>query len=312
MAESAYAFTTSPLGSCEGGQVVRIGEDTLMPTLAFGAGTAWFNANAEKGEVLSKSITKALDVSFMHIDDAEMYRNEKHVKAGLQAWFDKPGNDRSKLFITGKVLNVDGPGGVRKVCSDSLESSGLEYYDLYLVHAPFQTNGQRFSKTLSEVWSEMEALVDHKLVRHIGVSNFRIPDLEQLASARIKPCCNQVECHPYLQQLALHEYCRTNGILSVSYSPLASITKVPKGPVDEPVEAAAKRLGSTAAQVLIRWNLQTGHAVVTTSSSELRMREYLGVWDISLSEDEIAAISKAGQAAQKRVYWTQCPQFQMA
>merc|ERR1711972_346433 len=112
---------------------------------------------------------------------------------------------------------------------------GLKYFDLYLIHAPFQRNGDAFKTSLRDAWTQMEGLVDAGKVRAIGVSNWRTQDLEEIYdTARIKPVCNQVEAHPYLQQPALLSYCQSHGITLTAYGPQIPVTKdaVKGGPVD--------------------------------------------------------------------------------
>jgi len=154
----------------------------------------------------------------------------------------------------------------------------------------------------------MEKLVDQGLVKAIGVSNFKISHVQEiLDGARIKPVCNQIEANPYLQQPEFLDWCKAQGILVTAYAPLASITHQPfqGGPVDAPVAAAAQKHGNTPAQVLLRWNLQTGRGVVTTTSRKERLTEYLGIFDFELSAEEVSAISSAGAPLQpRRVYWT--------
>lgn len=132
--------------------------------------------------------------------------------------------------------------GIEGVCRKTLTALGVEYLDLYLIHAPFQSNGDPWITPIDTIWSQMEALVDAGLVRAIGVSNWLVKDLERVyASARIKPACNQIEAHPYLQQDDLFQYCSERNIVVTAYAPLASITKVRDGPVGTSALSASMR-----------------------------------------------------------------------
>ena len=144
------------------------------------------------------------------------------------------------------------------------------------------------------------------------MSNWRVCDLQQIYDgARIKPSCNQIEAHPYLQQPRLDAYCADRGILLTAYAPLAPLTKLAGGPVDAPVAAAAAAHGATPAQVLLRWCLQQGKGVLTTTSKSERLSEYRGAMGFTLTAEEVAAISEAGAQRPRRLYWTQCaPMFQ--
>mmetsp|Transcript_4109 Transcript_4109/g.10169 ORF Transcript_4109/g.10169 Transcript_4109/m.10169 type:complete len:312 (+) Transcript_4109:85-1020(+) len=284
----------------------------VVPAIGYGVGTAWFKAEGTERETfLRDGVVAALDAGFRHLDEAEMYANEGASGKAIGDWLSRTGTPRSDLFITSKVISVDDPG-VEGVCRRSLERMGLTYFDLYLVHAPFQTDGKPFAKSLAEVWKEMESLVDAGLVKAIGVSNWRICDLEEIyEGARIKPVCNQVEAHPYLQQNKLLQWCGARGILIASYSPLGSLVKdvLKEGPIDAVVNGIAERLGRSPGQVLLRWNLQTGRCVITTSSKPERMAECLGIFAFELSPADVAEISAAGAERPRRAFWTQCAQF---
>eukprot|EP00442_Polarella_glacialis_P004945 CAMPEP_0115068630 /NCGR_PEP_ID=MMETSP0227-20121206/12085_1 /TAXON_ID=89957 /ORGANISM="Polarella glacialis, Strain CCMP 1383" /LENGTH=297 /DNA_ID=CAMNT_0002454895 /DNA_START=120 /DNA_END=1013 /DNA_ORIENTATION=+ len=286
---------------------ILLGSGLRMPAMGYGVGTAWFRASEEKEVELKKCLTAALDAGFRHIDDAEMYQNEKATGEAIAQWVSRTGVAREQLFITGKVMSVDDPG-VLATCRCSLERSGLSYYDLYLVHAPFQQSGQPFQRSLKEIWAEMETLVDQGLVRAIGVSNWRVCDLEDIfADARVKPVCNQIEAHPYLQQIELLRWCQNRGVVVAAYGPLIPVTReeLRGGPVDLPVMAAASRLGKTPAQVLLRWSLQTGRAVITTTGKPERLPQLLEVSDdFELTAEELAAISAAGASRSEfRAFW---------
>ena len=282
----------------------------LFPSLGFGVGTAWFKCADDRKQMLKAAVHAALDAGFRHIDEAEMYENEDSTGEALQEWLSKHAVPRASLHITSKVMSVDAEGGIEAVCRRSLQALGCEYFDLYLVHAPFQRDGSPFSASLPEVWRQMEALVDGGLAKAIGVSNWRASDLQAIyKDARIKPCCNQIEAHPYLQQLSLVKYCAERKISLCAYAPLAPLTKVPGGPVDAPVNAAAAAHGKTPAQILLRWCLQTGKVPITTTSRPERLEEYKGAFGFELSADEVAAISEAGKQSPRRLYWAQCPGY---
>ena len=283
-----------------------------MPAVGFGVGTSWFKCPEDRKTALKEAVTMALDAGFTHLDEAEMYANEDVTGVALQDWLSShPNVPRDRLHITSKVMSVD--DGIEGVCRQSLSALGIERFDLYLVHAPFQRDGGKpFRKSLREVWREMEALVDLGLCRAIGVSNWRVCDLDEIFDgARIKPCCNQIEAHPYLQQPRLQQYCAERGILVTAYAPLAPLTKLPGGPVDAPVQAAADARGATPAQVLLRWCLQTGKGAITTTGRPERLEEYKGALRFELTPMEVDAISAAGLRSPRRLYWTQCaPMFQ--
>jgi len=144
--------------------VQRMVAGAPIPAIGFGVGTAWFAAVGDRQAELTRSLHAALDAGFRHIDEAEMYRNESITGAALCDWLSRnPGTQRASLFITSKIISVD--AGVEAVCRRSLAALRLDYLDLYLVHAPFQYNGDPFQTPLVDVWRQMESLVDAGLVR---------------------------------------------------------------------------------------------------------------------------------------------------
>lgn len=185
----------------------------------------------------------------------------------------------------------------------SLELLGLDYVDLYLLHVPYFSEATH-GATPAGVWAQLEALHASGRARAIGVSNFSRAQLQRLAlTAKVLPAVNQIELNPYLYSRALHEYADAHGILLSAYAPLAPITHWPGGPLDPVLERAAERHGRSREQVLLRWGVQKGWVVVTTSSKVERLREVgrLGEWQ--LSADEMAEIESVGAQWQRRRFW---------
>mmetsp|Transcript_117498 Transcript_117498/g.327268 ORF Transcript_117498/g.327268 Transcript_117498/m.327268 type:complete len:395 (-) Transcript_117498:170-1354(-) len=230
----------------------------MLPAIGFGVGTEWFKSQASgRVEELSRSITAALDAGFTHLDEAEVYENEAVTGRVLQEWLARTGKARASLFVTGKVMDCD--KGIEQVCRASLKALGCEYFDLFLMHGPFHYKLGPYKRPLSELWQDVEALANMGLAKSIGVSNFRVSDLEQIwGNAKIKPCCNQIERNPYLQQPELLQWCQEHDVLVTAYNPLCPITKLPGGPVDGPINEIAAKHGCTPTQMLLRWSLQTG------------------------------------------------------
>ncbi len=224
-------------------------------------------------------VEDAFEVGYRHIDTAAGYRNE----VGVGRAFKSSGLRRDEVFITTKLYN-DSHGYQETL--DAFEASStaldLDYVDLYLIHWPRPT-ADRFV----ESWHAFEALRDQGRIRSIGVSNFRVPDLEKLAAnSTTIPVVNQIELHPYFQQDELREYHLAHDILTESWSPIG------QGAVlGEPLLAEiGKRYGKTAAQVVIRWHIDLGIIVIPKSSHRDRMAENFDVFDFSLTADEISSI----------------------
>ncbi len=125
-----------------------------------------------------------------------------------------------------------------------------------------------------------------------------------MKTARTKPTANQIELNPYLQRIDLQQYHSDQGIRTFAFSPLSPIVRANPGPLDDVLETIAQKHGISTAVVLIRWALQQRIAVVTTSTQKERMRDHLLAQSVSLSEDEVALISKVGSAKHFRGRWT--------
>jgi diketogulonate reductase-like aldo/keto reductase len=183
----------------------------------------------------------------------------------------------------------------------TLQNIGVDYVDLYLLHHPYFAKSE---EQLQTAWSELEGIFDSGKVGAIGVSNFTKQHIETiLKTARIKPACNQIELNPYLQRVDLQRFQREQGISTFAFSPLSPIVRANPGPLDDVLETIAHKHGVSTAVVLIRWALQQGIAVVTTSTQKERMKDHLLALSASLSEDEVALISEVGSAKHFRGRW---------
>ncbi|KAJ3307686.1 hypothetical protein HDU76_004441 [Blyttiomyces sp. JEL0837] len=285
-----------------------------VPVIAYGTGTKWYagpSGNDRTIDQISRelvdAIKKALYQGFIHIDTAEVYGNEMEVGVALSEFLKETGVPRSDIFITTKVY--PGIADVTKAMEDSLKRLGPAvegYVDLYLIHAPFWDKSKA---TLQEAWQKMEGLVSAGKTRSIGVSNFRIQDFEEIAKfSRIPPSCNQIEFHPYLQAVELTTYMKQHNIRPAAYGPLTPITfsQIQNNKVKDVVERIAKSKGNgvTEGQVLQAWSLKMGYIVVTTSAKEERMKEYLKVQGVELSDKEVEEICEAGKGQEIRKFWT--------
>lgn len=259
---------------------VELNDGHKIPAIGYGTWTIG------KGDQAVHQIAQAFETGFDHIDTAQSYLNQEEVGQAIR----ESGLKRSELFVTTKFSGRDGlaiPEAIRQ----SLQKSGLEYVDLYLIHHP-----RLVEKDPVAAWRDMQELKAQGLSKSIGVSNFGIEDLERLKDAKIKPAVNQILFHPYVykQQKALVEYCQANGIVVEAYSPLIPVTRLPGGPVDEPLSKISKRTGASFDQILIAWAKAKGTVVVTNSSKKERLEGYISAGDLELSDDEIAALDDAG------------------
>ena len=248
-----------------------------IPQLGFGV----FQVPPEETQA---AVELALEAGYRHIDTAAAYRNEKGVGRALAA----SGLSREDYFVTTKLWNSQGFDSTIAAFEESLEHLGLDHVDLYLISWPVPTEG-RFVDT----WRTFERILGEEAARTIGVSNFRIEDLETLArEAETRPTVNQVELHPRLQQSGLRAWHSEHDIATEAWSPLAQGELLD----DETIVCVAKDHGKTPAQVILRWHLQLGNVVIPKSVTPARIRENIEIFDFELSDEEMAAIGGSSQS----------------
>ncbi|KAJ7172291.1 NADP-dependent oxidoreductase domain-containing protein [Mycena filopes] len=280
---------------------VTLNDGTQIPAIAFGTGTALFGRDAEN------SIKLAINLGFTHLDGAQAYDNEDSLGAGIKA----AGKPRSELYIVTKLKSGLGAAQVKPSLVESLRKLGVDYVDLFLIHSPRPLKPE--DGTLQELWQAMEAVHAEGLAKSIGVSNFTVDDLKAiLPGAKIIPSVNQIEIHPYVWKAVEPTvvYGRENGnITPASYGGLTPLVRAAGGPVDLVLPPIVERLTEvlgkpvTPAQVLSKWVSHKGAIVVTTSSKEARIKEYLETSQVpDLTAEEIQAIDDAGAKLHKRIF----------
>lgn len=266
-----------------------LNDGTTTPWIAFGTGTALYKKDA------AEAVRVAIENGVTHLDGAQMYENEDSLGAGIKA----SGKPRSELYVTTKLKGLAEGQTIKDTLVISLKKLGLEYVDLFLIHDPTSANGQ-----LKAWWKQMEEVKKEGLTKSIGVSNFRVQDLEEvLEVATIIPAVNQIEFHPYVYKAAkpIYTFSQEHKILVASYGGLAPIVRAPGGPLDPVVGAIADRLQISSSQVYTKWLIEKGILVVTTSSKAARIREALKTPDVTdLTSEDIAAIEEAGGKLHKR------------
>ncbi|XP_076468640.1 prostaglandin F synthase 1-like [Babylonia areolata] len=292
------------------GDRVKMSDGRDVPVLAFGTSMV---SDLQMRKVLGQ----ALDVGYRHIDTAQVYGNEKGIGDVLREYFSQGKLKRDDVFVTTKLgatkmLKDD----VRPAVEESLRNLQLDYVDLMLIHNPCASKN-RGDGTLvpmddhgnvgmdnvyfTETWKELEKLVREGKITawESATSTLCKPDTV-LSVATIRPVLNQVECHAYLPQLELLEFCKKRKVLLEAYAPLGSAGRpeeFKEGAKDEPVlleEPVLKQIGDkygkTPAQVLIRNLLQRGILVTAKSGTLSRIKENFQVFDFMLSAEDMAAI----------------------
>ncbi|AGF26695.1 aldo/keto reductase [Bacillus velezensis] len=253
-------------------------------TLHNGVEMPWFGIGVfkvEEGAELVNAVKTALVHGYRSVDTAAIYGNEEGVGEGIRQGLQEAGLKREDIFVTSKVWNADlGYEETLKAFDTSLEKLGLDYLDLYLIHWPVEGK-------YIDAWRALETLYRDGRIKAIGVSNFQIHHLKHLMKeTEIKPMINQVEYHPRLTQKELLAFCTEQGIQLEAWSPLMQGQLL-----DHPVlQEIAEKYGKSAAQVILRWDLQNGVITIPKSTKKHRIEENANVFDFELSAEDMKRI----------------------
>lgn len=232
---------------------------------------------AGRGGETREAVAAAIRAGYRHIDTARIYANEAEVGEGIRA----SGVPREQIFVTTKLWNDDhGYEPALQAFDASAKRLGLDYIDLYLVHWP--VGGRRMDS-----WRALEKLKSDGRAKHIGVSNYLVPHLNELfAKANEPPDVNQIEVHPFLQHRETRALCAKKKIVIEAYSPLTHARRI-----DDPrITAVAKAVGKTNAQVLLRWSIQSGMVTLPKSVKESRIIENASIFDFELDAAAMAEL----------------------
>ena len=267
------------------GRARVLADGNEIPLLALGV---W---QVPDGPECEQAVRWALEYGYRHIDTAQAYGNERSVGRALSA----SGVPREEIFITTK-FNPGRPDAEQEAAR-SLERLGVDEVDLYIVHWP-QGGATR-------AWDGMQRAHARGYARSIGVSNYSVAELDDvLAVAEVRPVVNQVQFSPFEYRRGLLQACEERGIAIEAYSPLGTGRHLG----DTRVREIADRLGRTPAQVLIRWCLERDLVVLPKSTHRGRIEENAGVYDFSLSDDDMAALDALDETggterARERRWW---------
>ena len=251
---------------------LTLSDKVRMPQLGLGV------YGARDGEETERAVLWALEAGYRQLDTAAVYGNEQSVGSAIR----KSGLPRGDVFITGKIWNSHiRAGQTLPAFYRTLENLGTDYLDLCLLHWPVEGK--------EAAWETLAQLYEQGLVRAIGVSNFHVGHLNELIRATgVKPMLDQVESHPLMNNQKLIDACRRAGIAVGVWSPLGG----PRVPLLEhpALRAMAGEYGRTPAQIVLRWDIQRGVAVIPKSVHRERIVSNAQIFDFTLTEEDMARI----------------------
>ncbi|XP_055449835.1 3-alpha-hydroxysteroid dehydrogenase isoform X1 [Psammomys obesus] len=289
---------------------VALNDGNFIPVLGFGTTVP---EKVPKDEVI-KATKIAIDAGFRHFDSAYLYEIEEEVGQAIRSKITDGTVKREDIFYTSKLWSTfHRPELVRTCLEMTLKKTQLDYVDLYIIHFPMSLQpGDKFfpqdkhgkvladTVDLCDTWEAMEKCKDAGLAKSIGVSNFNRRQLEMIlnkSGLKYKPVCNQVECHLYLNQSKMLDYCKSKDITLVAYCTLGSSRDKrwvdQNSPVllEDPVLCAmAKKYKKTPALIALRYLLQRGIVVLARSFNEKRIKENMQVFEFQLASEDMKVL----------------------
>jgi 2,5-diketo-D-gluconate reductase B len=251
---------------------------------------------ALRGRDCARLTEQAIRIGYRHIDTAQMYDNEREVGEGVRA-----SGVRAEVMVTTKVQpTMLAPHDLERSVKESLARLRLDAIDLLLIHWPNPR------VPLVETLGAMAKMKREGYTRQIGVSNFTVALLDEANKISSEPLvCDQIECHPFLNQDKVISACRRHRMAVVAYSPIA------RGGAhgNKVLERIGKAHGKTAAQVCLRWLIQQGIIVIPRTSRVERLKENFDIFDFELSDAEMREIRGLAQGGGRIVDWTWSPSW---
>ena len=254
-------------------EYITLSNGVKMPQLGYGV----YQVTKDECE---RCVLDALDAGYRSIDTAQSYFNENEVGLAIE----KSGIDRKDIFLTSKVwIEHFGYEECKKSVLESMEKLRTDYLDLMLLHQPF---GDTYG-----AWRALEELYEEGKLRAIGISNHYVDRMVEFANfTRIKPMVNQMEVHPFNQQIELKEWAEKYDIKLEAWAPFGEGRK---GLFEnEVLRKIGQKYGKTTAQVMLRWHIQRGVIVIPKSVHKERMIENMQVFDFALDAEDMQAITE--------------------
>lgn len=264
---------------------ITLNNGVKMPQLGLGV------VFLEDGEMMQTAVDSAIDAGYRLFDNAASYGNEAAVGNAIK----NNGIKREEVFISTKLRNSKHKyDDALFECDKSMKNLGVDYLDLYLIHFPCPGYD-----LYCEAWKALEHLYKEGMVRAIGVSNFHGSHLEKIfGMCEIPPTVNQLECNPYLQIAPLREYCQDHNIWPEAWFPLGGPADMPRdettaGKVllkDPVINELAEKYGRSPAQIVLRWETQSGIIVIPKSRNPGRIKENISIFDFDLSGEDMRRV----------------------
>ncbi|KAK4057953.1 hypothetical protein OIO90_001172 [Microbotryomycetes sp. JL221] len=254
---------------------VQLNDGNSIPQFGLGV------YESEPGQETYNAVLWALEAGYRHIDGAEWYENEESCGRAIRDFIQKTGTPRQDIFFTTKLMhNQKDPQGVIDAINVSLQKSGLDYVDLYLIHGP-----EGGPEVRSATWQGCCLAKDAGKAKSIGVSNFGVKHLQDLLATKPKytPTINQIDLHPFMTRDKLVEFCQQHDIVLEAWGPLVRGQRF-----DHPeVVRLANKYNRTPAQILLRWGLDRGFVVIPKSVKKQRIIDNTQVFDFKLEKDDL-------------------------
>lgn len=253
---------------------ITLNDGTTLPAVGFGT----YTLNGAAGV---DDMVRAIHNGYRLLDSAFNYENEGAVGRAVA----QCGVAREELRIISKLPGRHHAYDEALVTvEESLYRSGLDYFDMYLIHWPNPIQGHYV-----EAWRAMIEVQKRGWVRSIGVCNFLPEHLQRVIDETgVTPSINQIELHPYFPQAEQRAWDKAHGIMTQSWSPLGRASQILQDPV---IKSIAERLGKSIPQVILRWHTQLGAIPIPKASSDERQRENLALFDFALTDEDMAQIA---------------------
>lgn len=228
------------------------------------------------GSECTQSVKTALNLGYRHIDTADVYHNHEAIAEAIR------GFSRDQLFLVSKIVEENlQPDRVELACERILKELKTPYLDLLLIHWPSENIPAE--RTLEKMFQ----LKERELALQIGVSNFMIPNLKQIEKFHFQIFANQIELHPYLQEVELVNYCQQRGMVVVAYRPIQR-AEVNKEPL---LQSLGDKHKKTPIQITLRWIFQRNIVSIPKATTREHLQENLEIFDFSLSDEEMKKIA---------------------